>query len=663
MAENIGYPKVTVLMSVYNGEKYIADAINSILNQTFTDFEFLIINDGSTDKSVSIIESCKDARIRLVHNDNNLGLVKSLNKGVGLAKGEYIARMDSDDICIPERLEKQVKFLDENPDVSALATHIRLMNADGEETGYWDADIKTNSWEEIYNTIPKEDCIAHPTVVIRKSVISKYLYRSAQKNVEDWDLWLRMVSDGLKIEKIDEVLLKYRIHFDSVTMNKNTPKTSQRKVNKCKQRFLRYQVSKLKINSFFFKVLYSWVRGLARYWKLYIIPGILKGVKRILTSNPFKVYSDFAKLKDYLNTHTHNLFFFFPYTHVGGAERIHFEIVDCLKDKNPLVFFTGFSDSDAFLPFFEANAKVFDMPDTLNYPIVGKKARRIIAEYINRQTKPATLGSNSTFYLDLLSDLAPSAFCADIKHGFVEVTYQQEIQLLPQVIRLDKRVFIGKKSMDVMLKLYHDNNIPKKISDRLVHILNYTETPESYSPKDFSGPLNVLYVGRISPEKRIDLIFRIAQECDKMKLPVKFQLVGDKSRIGNAGDFPFVQFMGEITKQEELQKIYQQAHIMLVTSDNEGGLPLSGMEAMANGLALITTNVGDASMHITNYQNGFVTSSNDAEKVVAEMVMAIKALLENREMLKSMSENAYEHAKNSFSHDNFCNSYRKLFGF
>ncbi len=656
-------PKVTVLMSVYNGEKYLVDAVNSILNQTFGGFEFLIINDGSTDKSVSIIESYKDARIRLVHNEKNLGLVNSLNKGILLAKGKYIARMDSDDICMPERLEKQINFLDKNPNVSTVAAHIRLMNADGEESGYWGSDMKTNSWSEIYNALPKEDCIAHPTVVIRKSIISKYLYRSAQKNVEDWDLWLRMAADGLKIGKINEVLLKYRIHIDSVTMSKNTPESSQIKVNKCKQRFLSYQLAKLKTNSFFFKVLYSWIRGIARYWKLYSIPSILKGAKRILTSNPFKVYSDFTKLKAYLNTHIHNLFFFFPYTHVGGAERIHFEIVSCLKDKSPLVFFTGFSDNDAFLPFFEANAKVFNIPHTLNYPIVGKKARKLIAGYINKQTKPGTLGSNSVFYLELLADLAPLVFCADIKHGFVEVTYLQEIQLLPQIMRLDKRIFIGKKSMDVMLKLYHDNNIPKKISDRLVHILNYTDIPESHSQKDFNGTLNVIYVGRISPEKRIDLVFKIAQECDKMKLPVKFQLVGDKNKISNSGSFPFIEFSGEVTIKEELQKIYQQAHIMLVTSGNEGGLPLSGMEAMANGLALLTTNVGDASMHITNYQNGFVTSGNEAEKVVAEMVAVIKTLAENRAMLKSISVNAYEHAKNNFSHDNFCNSYRKLLGF
>src|SRR4030067_2802339 len=105
-------PKVTVLMSVYNGEKYLEKAINSILNQTFTDFEFLIVNDGSTDGSVKIIESYNDHRIRLVHNEANIGLINSLNKGLDLAQGEYVARMDCDDISLTERLPKKVSFLE-----------------------------------------------------------------------------------------------------------------------------------------------------------------------------------------------------------------------------------------------------------------------------------------------------------------------------------------------------------------------------------------------------------------------------------------------------------------------------------------------------------------------------------------------------------------------
>ena len=115
-------PMVTVLMAVYNGEKFLKEAMESILTQTFTDFEFLIINDGSTDNSVKIIEEFNDPRIRLIHNEKNLKLIASLNKGISLAKGKYIARMDCDDISMPYRLEKEVDFLENSLEYGLVGT-------------------------------------------------------------------------------------------------------------------------------------------------------------------------------------------------------------------------------------------------------------------------------------------------------------------------------------------------------------------------------------------------------------------------------------------------------------------------------------------------------------------------------------------------------------
>ena len=109
-------PLVSILMPVYNSEKYLREAIKSILNQTFTNFELIIINDGSTDNSLKIIKSFKDNRIKIIKNKGNLGLIKTLNKGIDLAQGKYIARMDADDIAMPKRLEKQIAFFNENPD-------------------------------------------------------------------------------------------------------------------------------------------------------------------------------------------------------------------------------------------------------------------------------------------------------------------------------------------------------------------------------------------------------------------------------------------------------------------------------------------------------------------------------------------------------------------
>ena len=121
-------PKVTVLMPVYNGEKYLNQAIDSILTQTFSDFEFLIIEDGSTDQSAEIIKSYSDSRIKLVCNDKNLKLAATLDKGLELSRGEYVARMDCDDISLRERLERQVEYLNSNNDICLVGSGFKLIS-------------------------------------------------------------------------------------------------------------------------------------------------------------------------------------------------------------------------------------------------------------------------------------------------------------------------------------------------------------------------------------------------------------------------------------------------------------------------------------------------------------------------------------------------------
>jgi glycosyltransferase involved in cell wall biosynthesis len=139
---NIQKSRITVLMPVYNGEKYLREAIDSIFNQTFTDFEFLIVDDGSTDNSVEIINSYQNSRINLVKNDKNEGLVYTLNRGLSLAKGEYIARMDCDDISLPERLKKQIDFLDSNSEIAVVGTWIKVINEKEEPQTTWQYPLK-----------------------------------------------------------------------------------------------------------------------------------------------------------------------------------------------------------------------------------------------------------------------------------------------------------------------------------------------------------------------------------------------------------------------------------------------------------------------------------------------------------------------------------------
>ena len=168
MPNNIKMPKVTVLMSVYNGEKHLREAIDSILNQTFGDFEFLIINDGSTDRTADILQSYQDSRIKIIHNEKNIGLTKSLNKGLKLAKGEYLARMDADDISYPNRLEVQYEYMEKNPNVGIVGSWNDVIDDIGNTIGFWKCNYSS---EEIYYILNFRNCLTHCSVLFKKELV------------------------------------------------------------------------------------------------------------------------------------------------------------------------------------------------------------------------------------------------------------------------------------------------------------------------------------------------------------------------------------------------------------------------------------------------------------------------------------------------------------
>ncbi|RKS45139.1 glycosyl transferase family 2 [Gillisia mitskevichiae] len=204
-------PTITVIMPVYNSEHYVREAIESILSQTFTDFQFLIIDDASTDQTISIINSYKDPRINLIEKPKNTGYTKSLNLGLKIAKGKYIARMDSDDISLPKRFEKQISFLEANLEYMLCGTSYSVMGND-------ETILVPTSYEEIKLNLLWGNCIAHPTVMLRNEVFKKYhlKYDPNMEPSEDFDLWVQLLPQG-KLHNLKEELLLYRMHNSSVS--------------------------------------------------------------------------------------------------------------------------------------------------------------------------------------------------------------------------------------------------------------------------------------------------------------------------------------------------------------------------------------------------------------------------------------------------------------
>ncbi|MFH1712580.1 MAG: glycosyltransferase, partial [Candidatus Jacksonbacteria bacterium] len=224
-------PNITVLMPVYNGEKYLKEAIESILNQTFVDFEFLIINDGSTDNSEKITKSYKDTRIKLINNEINLGLIKTLNKGLDLANGKYIARMDQDDISLPNRLKIQVNFMDKHPEIGVSGAWAKTIGGNNKKY------IKNYSdFEKIKTTSLFKSILIHPSVIIKKSLFNKYnlKYDENHQHAEDYELWTRAIT-YFPIANIKKYLIYYRIHEGNTSHQYTKTQTTNANIIKIKQ--------------------------------------------------------------------------------------------------------------------------------------------------------------------------------------------------------------------------------------------------------------------------------------------------------------------------------------------------------------------------------------------------------------------------------------------
>lgn len=205
---NPAAPKISVVMAAYNSEKYIRDSIESILNQTYKDFEFLIVNDASTDSTEEIIKEyqSKDERIKLLQNVNGKGISGAANTGLDNAKGEYIARMDSDDVSLPERFHEEVAFMDANPDIGACGAWVRVVGLDGYVV--WENPVDP---DYIKSIMLFYGAISNPVAMLRRSVLEDNNFRYENTAAEDYELYVR-ISRVAKLANIPKVLLNYRLH-------------------------------------------------------------------------------------------------------------------------------------------------------------------------------------------------------------------------------------------------------------------------------------------------------------------------------------------------------------------------------------------------------------------------------------------------------------------
>lgn len=206
-------PKVSVLLPVYNCEKYINESVDSILNQTFTDFELIIIDDKSTDNTLNLIKKYNDNRIIVFEKNQNSGYTNSLNYGISIAKGEFIARMDADDISLPTRFEEQIEFLESNPEFILCGSWLQVI-------GTSRIIKKPENHQEILIHLLYSNPIGHPSVMLKKEVLYKFKYDINKEPAEDYDLWTKLIWHG-KMYNIQKPLLLYRKHDSQISTTKS----------------------------------------------------------------------------------------------------------------------------------------------------------------------------------------------------------------------------------------------------------------------------------------------------------------------------------------------------------------------------------------------------------------------------------------------------------
>ncbi len=209
-------PKISLIMSVYNGEDYLSEAIESVLKQTFKDFELIIINDCSTDSTAEILNKFAelDDRVKVHTNEVNLRLPSSLNKAITLAQGKYIARMDADDICLPDRLEKQYSFMEENPNVALSSCRFMTLKNGVISSGGCGGKSDNDSIKAL---LLVTNPILHPGIIAKADAIRDLGYDKNFTCTEDMELWTRFVMAGYRIEILPEYLMIYRLHDKQIT--------------------------------------------------------------------------------------------------------------------------------------------------------------------------------------------------------------------------------------------------------------------------------------------------------------------------------------------------------------------------------------------------------------------------------------------------------------
>ena len=370
----------------------------------------------------------------------------------------------------------------------------------------------------------------------------------------------------------------------------------------------------------------------------------------------FSVQLFFAKFKT-------DIIFFFPFYSTGGAEKVHLNIVKVIKEKRPVVFFTGSSINEHFKSGFYDTARCYEI-----YFFIRDKGfarwlfKKTLICKLNRIQNLKIFGCNSQFYYELIPELSPKIRIVDLIHAFTDRHEPgAEKWSLSCAGKINTRVVINDKTKHDLIEQYRDSGLPEQLNNKIKLIYNKISIPASNHGKTYDEELNILYVGRKSEEKRVNLVARIACMCFENNINSKFYLIGGDLEKGVEKELhQYCNFTGAVMDENILMDYYQKSHILLLTSSREG-FPMVIMEALANGVIPVSANVGGIPEHVKHGVTGLLIEHvSDEQELIIEAFEYIKRLNEDRDILMKMSKNAYFYAGNNFSEDQFNKKYKEL---
>ena len=660
-------PTVSVLMCVCNGARYLHAALDSVLLQRFDDFELIVVDDASSDGTAFILSSYSDPRLKVHHSPRAIGLVAARNRALALARGRFCAILDSDDVWHPDRLALQVEWMAAHPECDLVGSRCCLIDERGSGCQGWAIDRKTTSQESIAAMMPYRPVMAHSSVLIRTALLKRLRYRTPDSIREDYDLWLRMLSAGHRINKLPQQLVGQRISSGAFRSD-TASRPEELSLLRSKRHFLRERLSERQWGLFEQRVLFGAFRDLC-------VVTAKAGLRLFLGAWPAADRDDRA-----LQIHRHPVIravigmtagiarlipwnlqgplLIIPFHHLGGAEQVHLRIVESIADTHPTVLFTKRSNGPSWLSRFrETGARCLDLWwfCRLWYPVsVG-----IVAGMINRQQQPVVFGSNSLFYALLIPFLKPHVTVIDLTHAFGGPA---ERFMLPVAERLDLRVAISKTVARQLARQYEQAGLDPQLAKRIVVIGNAVDLPYQSHTRTSERLLRLIYVGRPDDEKRVHLIGRAFQQVRQAGVPVALVMVGEGlEQAVYPEDRAGITFSGAVVDHEEVLPLYRQADAVVISSSREG-FPLTLMEGMVNGCIPIATEVGAIPEYLIHRQNSWLVPSDDEAAVVAGLAEAFTTLAGDRDLRRWLAEEAERVGRERFAPADFRTAYRRLFG-